>query len=229
MSNDHIEVFAESVSVKNSFIVEEAVAMRDSPFTTPVPFDDVAPPVAMEVVALALTKVSMTASPGFVMLHDVDDLVVQWKRCTDPLHAMQSIVVSLPHLAMRMDKYVTAAICCPEQPSRRHYVQRVSGPHCTLLTDHCAVTWRADRLLCRVCASCRPSYVLIREFMDLNLAAVPPSQPNDDAASTVAISACVCVVDSLASMDARVDGTRRQCSTCSREFSNMFPRVGVRL
>ncbi len=106
-SNDHIQLFAHAMSVRNSFISEPAPSNRDSPFFGDS-FDETASSsvrlVSTESVAVAFTRVTMSAVPGVVLLQDVDDLVVQWKRCLDAAHAMQSVCVTLPHLAMRIDK-----------------------------------------------------------------------------------------------------------------------------
>jgi hypothetical protein len=67
--------------------------------------------------------------------------------------------------------------------------------------------------------------VLLRDFMDLNLSAVPPAQQDADVASAAAISTCAAVVDDLAMMDSRINGELDKCSSCLREFSPIFPRV----
>jgi hypothetical protein len=66
-----------------------------------LPTVSVPPPVPQ---VLALTRVSLSATPGFVLLQDVSDVSVRWSRCLSPTVPLQQISVSLPHLAMSLDR-----------------------------------------------------------------------------------------------------------------------------
>lgn len=213
-ANEFILVNTNNVSVSNAITSEQ----HNPAFDLPGARSPATGMVLLDTMSVVISGLSLTTSSGWALFQQPHDLMVHVTRCLQPCYMRDpaiEVAVELPDTHVSLDRYAglrikqTEIIFC--------LICLMKLWRCVFLLFNWWTLW-----LCAYSKwlmwCLRASYVLLRQFVDENIGAIPDTVEDLQARCCITVEAMDCV-------NARPDMEQTACSKCNRVFTSALLRV----